>query len=520
MKVKYIKRLVIISALLIIVLVASSSYAFFVVNVNGNSVASESVITTGHMEITYNEGNIIGTTNNMIPGDYIEKYFRVTNTGNVDTYYDIYLNDVVNTFSTKSDLAFTLISEGDKGKSVTQTTCPDKNTKIASGIKIGVGEYHNYTLKITFKNLNRNQDDNKGKGFSARIDLVENEAPTKNIAEQLIDYEKVSDSLVYDGVDILGTNGTSDNNLRYVGQNPNNYIYFNCSTTNVDEMNDETCEKWRIIGLFSNIEDDNGNIASRVKIVRNESLGYYSWDTSSSTVNSGYGINQWGASGDYEGADLMRELNTDYLGNITVGSDGKWYGNSNDSKNRVMPSKALYESAQNMIQDVKWMIGSDGNRASTMWTTKNMYDYERSNNIRKNCSSGDECNDTVERTSFWIGKVALIYPSDYGYATSGGLTVDRDMCLNKTLFNWQDGDYSECKANSWINKSGISQWSLFTHASSTRSSRVFYIGSSGSSVSRNNASSSYGVYPSVFLKSTVSIESGSGSLENPYRLKI
>ena len=75
---------------------------------------------------------------------------------------------------------------------------------------------------------------------------------------------------------------TVDNNLRYVGANPNNYVYFNCSTTNPSEMSDSTCEKWRIIGLFNNIEDSNGNETSRVKIVRSQSLGEYSWDTSSS----------------------------------------------------------------------------------------------------------------------------------------------------------------------------------------------------------------------------------------------
>ena len=51
-----------------------------------------------------------------------------------------------------------------------------------------------------------------------------------------------------------------------------------------------------------------------IKIRRAESLGTYSWDSSDSSTNSGDGINQWGPSGSYEGADLMRELNTDYLG--------------------------------------------------------------------------------------------------------------------------------------------------------------------------------------------------------------
>ena len=42
--------------------------------------------------------------------------------------------------------------------------------------------------------------------------------------------------------------------------------------------------------------------------MRGSSIGYYYWDTSASTVNSGYGYNQWGENGDYKGADLMKLL--------------------------------------------------------------------------------------------------------------------------------------------------------------------------------------------------------------------
>ena len=34
------------------------------------------------------------------------------------------------------------------------------------------------------------------------------------------------------------------------------------------------------------------------------------------------------------------------------------------------------------------------------------------------------CNDTVERTISWLGKIGLVYPPDYGYATSGGSTAN------------------------------------------------------------------------------------------------
>ena len=50
---------------------------------------------------------------------------------------------------------------------------------------------------------------------------------------------------------------TVDNNLRYIGANPNNYVSFNN-------------ELWRIIGTFNNIDDGTGIKETRLKIIKNE----------------------------------------------------------------------------------------------------------------------------------------------------------------------------------------------------------------------------------------------------------
>ncbi|MBE6158235.1 MAG: hypothetical protein E7159_00195 [Firmicutes bacterium] len=330
-----------------------------------------------------------------------------------------------------------------------------------------------------------------------------------------------SADLEYDGVETLGENGTEDNNLRYVGANPNNYVYFNCSTTNTSEMNDSTCEKWRIIGLFNNIEDNSGNVASRVKIIRDQSLGDYSWDSSDSTVNSGFGINQWGPSENYEGADLMRELNTDYLGNITVGTDGKWYNESSNSKTANMPTSTLNSNAKEMIQEVKWNTGSNGSNEFSTLTTKNMYTYERSENTGKICSSGTYCNDGENRKTTWVGKVALIYPSDYGYATSGGNTLNKNACLNTVIFDWYDDSeiegISDCYSNSWIYNENYWQWTLSPGAYSDDARRVIHV-VSGGYVGNSYASHADAVRPVVFLQSSITIVEGIGSSEMPYKL--
>ena len=50
---------------------------------------------------------------------------------------------------------------------------------------------------------------------------------------------------------------------------------------------------WQIIGVMNNVNDGTGKLETRLKIQRVQSIGDYSWDTSSSDINEGNGINEW-----------------------------------------------------------------------------------------------------------------------------------------------------------------------------------------------------------------------------------
>ena len=336
----------------------------------------------------------------------------------------------------------------------------------------------------------------------------------------------VSD-LEYDGTETLTTNGTSDNNLRYIGLTPNNYVYFNCTTTNPIEMSDTTCEKWRIIGLFNNIENDSGNSSSRVKIIRNESLGKYALDTSDSSINSGWGINQWGESDGYEGSDLMRELNTDYLGNITVGIDGKWYNGTGNKKEANMPSTTLNSHAQSMIETVVWHLGSPTNDNGTYDTNylNNItpivsYTRERASTNGKLCTQNSFCNDSVTRTTTWTGKIGLMYTSDYGYTTSGGNTTNRTTCLATSISKFANTGLSDCAFNSWMYKSNINGWTISPAADDYGAYDYMNINNAYYANSFGSYSDLYPVFPSLYLKANISISSGTGTSSKPYKLII
>ena len=184
---------------------------------------------------------------------------------------------------------------------------------------------------------------------------------------------------------------------RYAGKNPDNYVKFNN-------------ELWRIIGLVNTPE------GQRVKIIRNESIGSYSWDSSESSVNNGQGVNEWSQ------ADLMSILNHGAYYHQTTGTC--YNGENNATIECDFNSTGLLEESKSMIDMITWNTGSGGNLYHSI-NTNMFYNLERSNYIGKVCSSLNSCNDNVERNITWTGQIGLMYPSDYGYATSGGDTTNR-----------------------------------------------------------------------------------------------
>ena len=340
-----------------------------------------------------------------------------------------------------------------------------------------------------------------------------------NVLAMYSDYNTTTSVIDLGLNDKLAFDGTADNNLRYVGAEPLNYVLFNN-------------ELWRIIGVMNNIENSSGQSQSLFKIVRDESLGEYSWDSSESGINNGYGINQWGPSTyqngtSYEGADLMRELNTDYLGNITVGTDGKWYNGYNNNKTADMPTSSLSNDAQNMMETVVWHLGSPNNNNGTydsnfMYniTAYELYTRERANTTGKLCLSGNSCNDTVVRTSTWTGKVALIYASDIAFSASGEKENGREICLSSKINDWRYDTENQCYAH-WFNYAVRSEGKYYYVLSPMSNSsysnyKVVYFGNNA--FSDTNASGSNHRRPTLYLKSSVSIVGGFGSIEAPYIL--
>ena len=276
--------------------------------------------------------------------------------------------------------------------------------------------------------------------------------------------------------DGLKKDNTPDQNIRYYGSNPNNYVLFNN-------------ELWRIIGVFGN----------NVKLVRSESLGSLSWDSSESSVNEGWGVNEWSQ------ADLKNYLNTMYYGGDTT---VKCYDGQN-KKEVTCPTNKLDETSKSLIDKHTWNTGAIDYNTRT--NTLAFYKDERGKQTGKICNGGAGCNDTVERTTEWTGYIGLPYATDYAYASS------ESVC--ETNMQKQDSSNNYiCKNNNWMQRSTWAWYfSPFVDGSFARYAWCV----SGDGVAYGNrAANSIAVAPSIYLKSNVLIESGNGTSTDPYELSL
>ncbi len=319
----------------------------------------------------------------------------------------------------------------------------------------------------------------------------------------------------------------ADKNVRYIGANPNNYVYFNCS--DYTNPTADTCELWYIIGVFNNVTKGDGSKENLVKIIRSDSLGYYSRDYKKNGVGTStkdYGSNDWSDS------QLMMMLNpTNYLkSGYTNSSDiiydtngqeiyskmGSYYNGTKGCSPAAIASGASFsctevdftstglknDTTRNAIEEVVWNLGGNDNYNTA---TASMYYI-------------DERGTTVYtgRPTTWTGKIGLMYPSDYGYATSGGSTTNRTTCLSTVLPSWDGSELADCKNNDYLFKPSH-QWTLTPdsgYADSVRDVR------SNGYVVRSSAYFNHAVRPALFLKSNIQVDKGTGAKSNPYTLKM
>ena len=227
------------------------------------------------------------------------------------------------------------------------------------------------------------------------------------------------------------------------------YRYIGSDPYNYVTFNNEL---WRIIGVIT-VEDENGNKEQRIKIIRNESIGNYAWASND--------VNEWST------ASLQTYLNGDYY-------------------------NSLSEEAKVMIGDAKYYLGG----SISIGGAVSQYTFERGTTVYRG------------RCTNWIGKIGLMYPSDYAYTYAGG--VD-NKCYTDTI-----DCCTSTPSSGWL-YNNAHQWLISPN--SGHSDSAFLVHSTGYVRSYDDVSYVDGARPSTYLLSSIQIDKGTGTETNPYTLK-
>ena len=274
---------------------------------------------------------------------------------------------------------------------------------------------------------------------------------------------------------------TPDLNIRYVGANPKNYVRFNN-------------ELWRIIGIF------NGN----VKLVRDDILTTYSFDnkTIAQGIETDYGTNDWTKS------YLRVFLNDYYYGGKTITCHSETSGSTATNATITCPDiNKINDTAKSMIQNTTWTLGGTNyktnNHPYETYPVNELYESERGTQVY----SGHATTSTD-----YIG---LIYPSDYGYASTDA-SCRQNLRAGLTYTNNIYGGTPTCKNNNWL-FNGVWYWTISPYLSIAYS--VFRVDGDGR-LSNHFAWYRDGVRPSLYLKADVKVVGGTGTSSDPYTLEI
>ena len=425
--------------------------------------------------VVYNKGNTTmpssTSTTGTETGHSGDGHIRITSTVKTSTVPSI-------------DTSAISIEKGQVIDLSTQVTCKDNG----AGCKIVL------VKPATTKGLTKSTtalyvlEDNNGNRYKYKKQVNIKENAVKLIMSQSKGNEWGSGAEgLYATNSYTASDGTTKyHDYRYVGVDPNNYVWFN------NDM-------YQIIGVFD--ENSHGKTGQYlVKLIMANPLGTFSWgDYNGSNTSSTYSSynNDWTGNTTGIKANLNVLFNEYFLNSTNTSSTyracSNWtyfYNNTNYRTNDCsdIVGYGIDSSVLNSIETTTWYLyGSGTNQSKQNW-----YLCERGGNSCTGANSGAYSTTTD-------AKIGLMYLSDYLYASS--YYTNSDTTTQGTSYfgnkNWLYKGY---------------EWTLTPYASNANGVWHVRYGSAGNSSTYAPTSAR----PSFYLKSTVSISGGDGTFANPY----
>ncbi|MBQ8892743.1 MAG: hypothetical protein IJ068_07780 [Bacilli bacterium] len=486
------KKYLVIAVFLMVTLFMGSSYSLLtnfdnngweVISFKDNDLnltlsSSNPVLLKGSMPMSEEEG---------LKGDAITLTFTNTdallgNSKNLNIKkYEIKL---INKENAKSTLDYSYIKYAISFNNVKYNiigNLKDSNNIIYTGYNLEAGKSKTIYLKV-WVDQDKVSDTNDivQKEFVGAIDVALYQEAMIPASEELITNEENNGLVPVNMLGQIYNNGDYLREYRYSGGNINNYIIFND-------------ENYRIIGLF----DDDGDGKYNIKIVKDTPIEEAP-PTYTNSLNETYNIEE--SVENIGNASVSKMYWNNSVNGTTTYNDWStsglmYYLNDENSLNHNSYYDTIEAKYKKFITEATYYLGSVDLDA----TVSKVYADERGIDNKNNKKS-------------WVGKVGLLYPSDYGYATSSSLWWETKLSDYKEVENIR-------KVN-WMLASLNSGWNWFISPSFNDSNTVIDWSNSGVVNSNGNVTShSNGVRPVLNLKSdVVFVGDGDGSLNNPYRI--
>ena len=426
--------------------------------------------------VVYNKGNTTmpssTSTTGTETGHSGDGHIRITSTVKTSTVPSI-------------DTSAITVSIGDNIDLKSQVTCQDN----------GVGCKIVLVKPATTEGLTKSTtalyvlEDNNGNRYKYKKQVNISTNAVKLIMSQSKgnEWEAGAEDGLYATNSYTASDGTTKyHDYRYVGADPNNYVWFN------NDM-------YQIIGVFD--ENSHGKTGQYlVKLIMANPLGTFSWGVYNSSNTSGtYSDykNDWTGNTTGIKANLNVLLNEYFLNSTntssTYGACSNWTYFTSNTNYRTndcsdIVGYGIDSSALNSIETTTWYLYGSG----TVQSKQNWYLCERGGNSCTGANSG-------AYSTITDAKIGLMYLSDYLYASGYYASTDTSI----------DNRYYFGNKN-WLYK-GL-EWTLTPYASEAYNVSFVFNASANNAFSSN----SYSARPTFYLKSIVSILGGDGTLANPY----
>ena len=195
-----------------------------------------------------------------------------------------------------------------------------------------------------------------------------------------------------------------DNNYVFYGDNPHNFIYYNCK----NELDTSTCELWRIMGFYYNDKTNK----YLTKIIKDSSLGTYIYDLNNTLYNK---------------SSLSNYLNTEYKISDNLSVEIEY----NEERISEEDESIVVETLPNKYKAKVTLMKLTDYLNASVCENKNPANYEKSclysNWLNKNLN---EFTMTSKRE-----KITINLETDEEIITENNIVYTVDSNINETLIN-------------------------------------------------------------------------------------